>query len=63
MMKSLSVVMLGSGGVGKSSLTLRFVTQQFSNVYDATIEDSYRKTIEVDNEIVNLIPPGRKNSP
>lgn len=49
-----SVVILGSGGVGKSSLTLRFVTQKFSETYDATIEDSYRKVIEVDKDHVNL---------
>ena len=48
------VVLLGSGGVGKSSLTLRFVTQKFSEEYDATIEDSYRKTIMVDESPVHL---------
>lgn len=48
------VVVLGSGGVGKSSLTLRLVTQKFSEEYDATIEDSYRKTIMVDNSPVHL---------
>lgn len=48
------VVVLGSGGVGKSSLTLRLVTQKFSHEYDATIEDSYRKTIQVDESPVHL---------
>jgi len=42
------VVVLGSGGVGKSALTVRFVTGSFIERYDPTIEDFYRKEIEVD---------------
>lgn len=49
-----SVVMLGGGGVGKSSLTLRLITNEFNEEYDATIEDSYRKVLEVDGEIAHL---------
>src|SRR3954447_11936353 len=44
------VVVLGSGGVGKSALTVQFVQGIFVEKYDPTIEDSYRKLIEVDNE-------------
>lgn len=32
------VVMLGSGGVGKSALTVQFVTGQFAERYDPTVE-------------------------
>ena len=39
--------MLGSGGVGKSSVTLRFTQDAFFEDYDPTIEDSYRKMIQV----------------
>jgi small GTP-binding protein len=42
------VVVLGSGGVGKSALTVRFVSGSFIERYDPTIEDFYRKEIEVD---------------
>lgn len=49
-----SVVMLGGGGVGKSSLTLRLITNNFTDDYDATIEDSYRKVLEVDGKVANL---------
>lgn len=43
------MVVLGSGGVGKSALTVRFVTGTFIERYDPTIEDFYRKEIEVDS--------------
>ncbi|KFQ37633.1 Ras-related protein Rap-2c, partial [Mesitornis unicolor] len=43
------VVVLGSGGVGKSALTVQFVTGTFIEKYDPTIEDFYRKEIEVDS--------------
>ncbi|KAL8583824.1 hypothetical protein ACOMHN_040293 [Nucella lapillus] len=44
------VVMLGSGGVGKSSITLRFTQDTFMDDYDPTIEDSYRKMITVSGQ-------------
>jgi GTPase KRas protein len=43
------VVVFGSGAVGKSSITLRFVTNTFSFEYLPTIEDCYRRTTSVDN--------------
>jgi len=48
-MKEYKVVVLGSGGVGKSALTVQFVSNQFLEKYDPTIEDFYRKAIEVDH--------------
>lgn len=46
--------MLGSGGVGKSALTLRFVRDYFVKDWDPTIEDAYRKTLDVDEKLCML---------
>lgn len=48
-MREFKVVVLGSGGVGKSALTVQFVSGNFMEKYDPTIEDFYRKEIEVDS--------------
>lgn len=40
----------GDGGVGKSSCTLRFISRDFSEDYDPTIEDSYTTTVTVDGQ-------------
>ena len=42
-MKEFKVVVLGSGGVGKSALTVQFVSGHFMEKYDPTIEVFYRK--------------------
>src|SRR5258707_816506 len=44
----LKVCVLGAGGVGKSALTVRFTQGLFVAHYDPTIEDSYRKPVEID---------------
>jgi len=44
------IVVLGSGGVGKSALTVQFVQNMFVEKYDPTIEDSYRKQVEFEGE-------------
>jgi Ras-related protein Rap-1A/Ras-related protein Rap-1B len=49
-MHEYKIVVCGSGGVGKSSLTVQYVQGVFVERYDPTIEDSYRKQIEVDGQ-------------
>lgn len=39
---------MGSGGVGKSCLTVRYLKDEFTNEYDPTIEENYRKIVTVD---------------
>ncbi|XP_046381349.2 circularly permutated Ras protein 1-like [Haliotis rufescens] len=41
------LVTMGTGGVGKSSVTLRLVHESFVENFDPTIEDSYKKMINV----------------
>ena len=48
------IVVLGGGGVGKSALTIRLVTDNFLEEYDPTIEDSYRKQVSIDNTVALL---------
>jgi len=45
------IVLLGDGGVGKSCLTIQLTQNQFVHEYDPTIENSYRKQVEVDGNI------------
>ncbi|KAJ2837711.1 RAS1 protein [Coemansia erecta] len=44
------IVMLGSGGVGKSMITTKYMNGSFSDEYDPTIEDSYRRQCTVDGD-------------
>ncbi|KAH3745839.1 Ras GTPase [Pelomyxa schiedti] len=49
------LVVLGGGGVGKSSLVLTFTQNAFVGDLDPTIEDSYRKSCLVDSEAPCLL--------
>ncbi len=42
------VTILGSGGVGKSALTLRIISGVFTPTYNPTIEDYYRHDTNID---------------
>ncbi|KAF9898988.1 hypothetical protein BX616_003387 [Lobosporangium transversale] len=42
------VIMVGSGGVGKSALTLQYMYGDFVEEYDPTKADSYRKKVMLD---------------
>lgn len=44
--------MLGSGGVGKTAITLQFVRSEFSETYVPTIEDEFQKNISIDGETI-----------
>jgi len=54
-MREFNVVVLGAGGVGKSALTVQWVRQEFLEFYDPTIEEEYRRTINVDGVMYSLV--------
>ncbi|EGG10830.1 uncharacterized protein MELLADRAFT_102992 [Melampsora larici-populina 98AG31] len=45
----LTIVIVGDGGVGKSSMTLRYIKDEYNDTYDPTIDDSFLFTTMVDN--------------
>jgi len=48
------VAVFGAGGVGKSSLVLRFVRGTFRESYIPTIEDTYRQVISCNKQVCTL---------
>jgi len=44
------LVLVGVGGVGKSCLTIQYISNKFVDDYDPTLEDSYRKQVSIDGE-------------
>lgn len=48
------VIMVGSGGVGKSALTLQFMYDEFVEDYEPTKADSYRKKILLDGQEIQV---------
>ncbi|OJA15154.1 hypothetical protein AZE42_04686 [Rhizopogon vesiculosus] len=53
-MRHFNVVILGAGGVGKSALTVRFVQDVFVETYDPTIEEAYRRVLDIDGVKTSL---------
>jgi GTPase KRas protein len=49
-MTEYKLVVVGSGGVGKSALTIQLIQNHFVDEYDPTIEDSYRKQVVIGDE-------------
>ena len=49
-MSTIKLTVMGSGSVGKSAITTQFCSGVFVEQYDPTIEDSYRKLVEVNGQ-------------
>ncbi|EAL72420.1 Ras GTPase [Dictyostelium discoideum AX4] len=45
---------MGDGGVGKTAVTIQFISNHFVYYYDPTIEDSYRKQCVIDDQVYML---------
>lgn len=54
MPKQVNIVVLGDGNVGKSSLTTRYVSNEFIKNYDPTVQDSFRKMENVNGEEITV---------
>jgi len=57
MVPSHKIVVLGDGGVGKSALTVQYVSHIFLNFHDPTIEDVYQTQRTIDGEtcLLNIL--------
>lgn len=44
------ICVMGDGGVGKTCSTIQYVANHFVEMYDPTIEDSYKKHVVVDDK-------------
>ena len=52
--ETINVCILGSGGVGKTAVTLQFVKGEFSEAYVPTIEDEFQKNIQIDGKTYKI---------
>ncbi|XP_062432402.1 ras-related and estrogen-regulated growth inhibitor-like [Rhea pennata] len=52
--RSLRLVVLGQGAVGKTALTVRFITRRFIGDYDPTLEMIYRHVAVIDGDMVHF---------
>ena len=53
--KVLKLGMFGSGSVGKSALSIRYVQKVFQEEYIPGIEATFNKAIQIDKDSVNLV--------
>eukprot|EP01089_Gocevia_fonbrunei_P001797 TRINITY_DN116_c0_g1_i1.p1 TRINITY_DN116_c0_g1~~TRINITY_DN116_c0_g1_i1.p1 ORF type:complete len:198 (+),score=47.56 TRINITY_DN116_c0_g1_i1:140-733(+) len=53
-MSEIKLVLVGVGGVGKSAITITYVSNIWVPEYDPTIEDSHRKQVSIDDDVSML---------
>jgi len=53
-MAEIKLVLVGVGGVGKSAITITYVSNIWLPEYDPTIEDSHRKQVSIDDDVSML---------
>ncbi|KAK3561851.1 hypothetical protein QTP86_017491 [Hemibagrus guttatus] len=52
--RTVRIVILGQGAVGKTALAVRFITRRFIGEYDPTLETIYRHELSIGGEAVNF---------
>lgn len=52
---SYKVVVLGVASVGKSSLTLMYVNNTFSNEYNPTLQDTFKKNFLLEDQTTGIL--------
>lgn len=45
----IKIVVLGAATVGKSSVTLRYINNEFREDYDPTLQDKFKKNVDIEN--------------
>ena len=53
-MQEVRLIVLGEGGVGKSSFTIYYIAHVWVDAYDPTIEDAYKKEIIIAEQKVTV---------
>ena len=48
------IILVGDGGVGKTSIAIRYIADRFTEEYDPTIEESFHKNVETDKGDLKL---------
>ncbi|CAH3139855.1 unnamed protein product [Pocillopora meandrina] len=63
-LRNIRIAVMGQDGVGKTALTVRFLTKRFIGEYDQTLETTNRHHIDVDGEYValDILDTAGKNS-
>ncbi|EDO43087.1 predicted protein [Nematostella vectensis] len=63
--KNVRIVIFGKDGVGKSALTVRFITRRFIGEYDPCLEASYRHHLTVHGQYIamDVVDTAGKNTP
>ncbi|KAH0786859.1 ras-related protein Rap-1b-like isoform X3 [Histomonas meleagridis] len=54
MANKIKLLSIGGGAVGKTSLTLQWIKEEFSENYTPTIEEMFEKTVEIDGKKYNI---------
>ncbi|XP_039600810.1 ras-related and estrogen-regulated growth inhibitor-like [Polypterus senegalus] len=52
--RTVRVVVLGQGAVGKTAMTVRFITKRFIGEYDPTLETIYRHETSISGDVVHF---------